>query len=339
MPVKPQMIEVGKEYLEPNEEQDTREIIDIVIKRLKRDFLPGQTLRQFHAKMHGCVKATFTVLPNIPKNYQYGFLIPGQRYEAWIRISNGSAAVVDDKKPDLRGMSIKLLNVTGEMLVQDHWFPQSHDLLMVSYPILMSPKVKDMVRNVRAVCNGTPGMIAFALNPINWMTLYRTLLSLKKTRNMFSLKYYSVSPFRLGKPYQAVKYAAFPATADLNPLNDLKDKNFLRSRMKQDLSARSVYYDFMIQFQEDPLKMPIEDVCVEWKSAWHKVATIEIPKQEFDTPALNTLGENLTYSPWHCHKENQPLGGINRARKAVYETIGKFRIERNTSTSQPISPQ
>jgi hypothetical protein len=100
--------------------------------------------------------------------------------------------------------------------------------------------------------------------------------------------------------------------------------------MKQDLSAGSVYYDFKIQFQEDPVKMPMEDVCVEWKSLWHKVATIEILKQEFDTPEVNTHGENLTYSPWHCHKENQPLGGINRARKAAYEAIGKFRVERNT---------
>jgi hypothetical protein len=330
MSVKSQMLEIGKEYFEPNEEQDTQKIIDIVIKRLNRDFPPGKTLRQFHAKMHGCVKATFTVLPDIPKNHQYGFLVPGKSYDAWIRISNGSVTVVDDKKPDLRGMAIKLLNVPGEMLVQDHWFPQSQDFLMVSHPILMSPNVKDVVRNVRAVCSGTSGLILFALNPINWMTLYRTLQGQKKTSNMFSLKYYSVSPFRLGTPDQAVKYGAFPATESLEPATDLKDKNFVRNRMKQDLSAGSVYYDFKIQFQEDPVKMPMEDVCVEWKSLWHKVATIEILKQEFDTPEVNTHGENLTYSPWHCHKENQPLGGINRARKAAYEAIGKFRVERNT---------
>ena len=100
--------------------------------------------------------------------------------------------------------------------------------------------------------------------------------------------------------------------------------------MKQDLAVQPVYYDFMIQFQEDPVRMPIEDVCVEWKSPWHKVARIEIQQQVFDTEELNTFGENLSFSPWHCHKENQPLGGINRARKAAYEAIGKFRVERNT---------
>lgn len=79
--------EIGKEYIEPNEESDTRAIIDNIIKRLNRDYPPGQTLREFHAKMHGCVKATFTVLPDIPQNFQYGFLTPGKSYETWIRFS------------------------------------------------------------------------------------------------------------------------------------------------------------------------------------------------------------------------------------------------------------
>ncbi len=320
--------ELGKEYIEPNEARDIQTIIDVTIKRLARDYQPGKTLREFHAKMHGCVKATFTVLPDLPRNFQYGFLVPGKSYEAWIRFSNGSTSVVDDSKADLRGMAIKLLNVEGEMLVQDHWHPQSQDFLMVSYPTLMSPKVTVMVRNARAVCGGLKGMILFGLNPINWITLYRTLKSQKKTENMFSLTYYSVSPSRLGKPDQAVKYAAFPATDNLQTSTE-KDQNFLRHRMQDDLSAKPVYYDFVIQLQEDAVKMPIEDVCVEWKSPWHKVARIEIPKQIFDTPEINNIGNNLTYSPWHCHVENRPLGGISRARKDAYEAIGKFRMERN----------
>jgi hypothetical protein len=194
----------------------------------------------------------------------------------------------------------------------------------------MSPNIADMVKNIRAVCDGIKGMILFCLNPTNWITLYRTLKSQQKTGNMFSLTYYSVSPYRLGLADQAVKYALFPATKGLKDSSNKKDRNFLRERMKQDLAAGSVCYDFKIQLQEDAVKMPIEDVCVEWKSPWHKVAQLEIPQQMFDTPEMNTLGENLTFSPWHSHKDNQPLGGINRARKAAYEAIGKFRVERNT---------
>lgn len=214
------------------------------------------------------------------------------------------------------------------MNVQDHQFPQSQDFTLVSYPTLMSPNVASVKRNIQGVCNGTLGLILFSLNPINWATIYRNLQGQQKTENMLSLKYYSASPFRLGKPDQAVKYAAFPVTKETGTSNK-EDKNFLRQRMKDELALKSIRYDFMIQFQEDAVKEPIETVCVEWKSPWHKVAEIEIPPQNFDTPELNTFGENLTFSPWHCHKDNKPLGGINRARQATYEAVGKFRVERN----------
>lgn len=321
--------ELGKEYPEPNEARDTEAIIAAIIKRLKRDFPPGKTLRQFHAKMHGCVKARFTVVTELPKDFQYGFLVPGKSYEAWIRFSNGNTKVLDDRKADLRGMAVKLLSVSGEMLVQDHSLPQSQDFLLVSYPTLMSPKVSSFKKNIKALCSGTMGLILFSLNPANWPTVKRTMQSMKKCDNVFSLTYYSVSPFRLGKPEQAVKYAAIPVeNKNFNTVT--KEKDFLRKQMQTDLDDKAVYFDFMIQVQDDPIKMPIEDVCVEWKSAWHKVARIEIPSQTFNTPERDTFAENLTFSPWHSHKENQPLGGISRARKAAYEAIGKFRIERNT---------
>lgn len=325
-PIKP---EPGKEYLEPKEVEDTQAIIAAIIKRLNRDYPPGKVLRQFHAKMHGCVKATFTVLPNLPQKFRYGFLVPGKSYEAWIRYSNGNTKVLDDRKADLRGMAIKLLNVEGEMLLQDHATPQSQDFLLVSHPTLMSPKVSSFKKNIEALCNGTMGLVMFSLNPLNWPTVIRTVQSMKKCDNILSSAYYSVSPYRLGPPDQALKYAAFPATEALSKPANKKDKNFLRQTMQHDLATKSAFYDFKIQFQEHPAKEPVEDVCVEWKSPWHTVACIEIHPQNFDTPLQNTLGENLTYSPWHCHKENQPLGGINRARKAAYEAIGKFRLERN----------
>src|SRR6267378_2862961 len=102
--------ELGKEYPEPNEAADIQEIISAIRKKLELDYPPGKTLRQFHAKMHGCVKAIFKVENQLPENFRYGFLVPGKSYEAWIRYSNGSTKVTSDKQADLRGMAIKLLN-------------------------------------------------------------------------------------------------------------------------------------------------------------------------------------------------------------------------------------
>lgn len=328
MAVRSEAPEIGKESFAPNEANDTHKIINTIIKRLKRDYPPGTALRQFHAKMHGCLKATFTVLPDIQENYQYGFLVPGKSYDAWIRFSNGNTTVKDDRKGDLRGMAIKLLNVEGEMLMHDCSLPGSQDFLLVSYPTLMSPDVASFKKNIHAICSGVPGMLAFALNPANWATLLRTLKSMKKCEDVLATKYYSVTPSRLGTPSQAVKYAAFPSLQGAE-ITVEKEPNFLRHQMQKRLASNTVTFNFMIQLQEDAVRMPIENPVKEWKSAWHKVAHIDIHPQTFDTPERNSFAENLTFSPWHCHKDNRPLGGINRARKAAYEAIGKFRVERN----------
>lgn len=320
-------LKLGEERHEPNEERDTAIIIDTIIKRLTRDYPPGQTLRQFHAKMHGLVHAEFTVNPHLPPHLQTGCFVPGKTYKALIRFSNGSTTVDDDRKADLRGMAIKLLDVPGEMILQDHQRPQSQDFLLVSYPTLMSPKVADFKRNIQAICKGIPGIALFAINPANWPTLVRTLKSFTKCSSVFALQYYSVSPSRLKQT--AVKYAAAPATIAQAPQGAQKSKNFLREQMQLQLHTTGARFNFMVQLQEDPLQQPIENVCVRWNTQWLQVATIEIPPQHFNSLEIDVMGANTTFSPWHSLVAHQPLGGISRARKAAYEAISKFRIERN----------
>jgi len=85
----------------------------------------------------------------------------------------------------------------------------------------------------------------------------------------------------------------------------------------------------MIQLQGDPGSMPIEDPTVKWDSPFIRVATIKIPNQVFDLPEQQLYGENLSFTPWHSIEAHRPLGGVNRARKLVYEQIAKFRRQRN----------
>ena len=164
MTVKP---EIGKEYPEPNEEQHTQELIDLIIKNLQKTYPPRKALRQFHAKMHGFVEAVFTVDNDLPQHLRHGILQPGSTYKTWIRFSNGNTKPLHDRKADLRGMAIKILNVEGEMLVQDEKMPQSQDILLVSYPILMSHNIAAFRAPIRAICGGKLSLTLFALNPFN----------------------------------------------------------------------------------------------------------------------------------------------------------------------------
>ncbi|MFT3908521.1 MAG: catalase family protein [Ferruginibacter sp.] len=326
MGVKP---EIGKEYIEPNEEQHTQELIDLIIKNLQKTYHPGKTLRQFHAKMHGFVEAVFTVNNDLPQHLQYGFLQPGRSYKTWIRFSNGNTKPLHDRKPDLRGMAIKILNVEGEILVQDEKMPQSQDILLVSYPTLMSHNIAAFRAPIRAICGGKLSLLFFALNPFNWPTLMRTLRSMQKMDNPLVHQYWSMAPSRLGTATQAVKYSAVPATTPVITNIDKTDRDYLRKVMQEELNSHDFSFHFMIQLQDDAVSMPIEDPTVEWKSPFIKVATITIPKQIFNSAERNTMGENASYSPWHSLEAHQPLGGINRARKKVYAAVAAWRLKEN----------
>jgi hypothetical protein len=321
--------EIGMEYPQPGEEQDLEDMIRTILQHLKKTYPPGRSLRQFHPKMHGFLAAVFKVDANLPINMRHGFLKPGKTYNAWIRFSNANTRVTDDHKADLRGMAIKLLDVPGEMLEPDERMPQTQDILLVSYPTLMSPDVASFKKNIRAICGGFGSMLWFGLNPMNWPALIRTLRSMKKTENLFSLQYWSVSPSRLGTPDQAVKYSAIPITRPTMFGHDMKNPDYLRDNMQQELNTHSFIFYFLVQFQEDAVAMPIENPCVEWKSKWYKIAEIEIPKQIFDTAERNQAGEQAGFSPWHCLPEHRPLGGISRARRKIYAAISTFRLQNN----------
>ena len=74
--------------------------------------------------------------------------------------------------------------------------------------------------------------------------------------------------------------------------------------------------------------MPIEDAMVEWKekdSPYRKVATIRIPSQAFESADQIALAESIAFNPWHCLEAHRPLGGMNRARQAIYTELSKLR--------------
>ena len=79
------------------------------------DSTPGCARRSQHAKDHGCVRATVTIADGLPEHLRVGLFAAPRTYEALIRFSNSREP--DDRKPDVHGMAIKLLDVAGDKLV------------------------------------------------------------------------------------------------------------------------------------------------------------------------------------------------------------------------------
>jgi hypothetical protein len=97
--------------------------------------------------------------------------------------------------------------------------------------------------------------------------------------------------------------------------------------MRQQVAEGDVYFDFMVQLQTDPIRMPIEDSLTIWdeaQSAFQRVAIIRIPRQDI-APRTFELAENLSFTPWHALPEHRPLGNMNRTRRVVYEMVSEFR--------------
>jgi hypothetical protein len=87
-----------------------------------------------------------------------------------------------------------------------------------------------------------------------------------------------------------------------------------------------------VQRRTDPGAMPIEDATVEWREAdapFVQVATITIPAQRFDSPQQMAFAEHVAFTPWHTRPEHEPLGGVNRTRRTVYQAVSALRSELN----------
>ena len=138
-------------------------------------------------------------------------------------------------------------------------------------------------------------------------------------------------PYRLGKA--AVKFTLIPSPGNsiggfwrrLGP----RSKDYLREGMRDHLRDRGATLDLLVQFQTDANKMPIEDPTIYWSSPFHKVATLVIPPQSFESPEQMSFCENLSFTPWHSLVDHQPLGGINRTRRVVYEQLSRMRNRLN----------
>ena len=156
--------------------------------------------------------------------------------------------------------------------------------------------------------------------------------------NPLGQRYWSCTPYLLGEG-QAVMYSFVPKTQVESKIPGLPfgkvPFNYLRENMIKTLNEHEVEFDLMIQIQTDPHLMPIEDSSVRWPeklSPFIPVATVHIPKQQFESPKLIEFTKRLKMNPWHCLPEHRPLGNLNRARLRLYSELSKFRQDMNQTT-------
>lgn len=320
---------LAEEFTPARETDAVRKLITLLQQRLNREYPPGRKmLRDAHPKSHGLVRAEFVVEPNRPHELRVGVFSQQRTYPAWVRFSNMRDPPRPDIEPDSRGMAIKVMDVDGEKLLEDEKHARTQDFVLMSSDYFVTKGVAKFADMLEALERGAFWMLLhFALHP---RLLFLFLAIRQKCASMLAIRFGSTTPYLFGT--RAVKYSARPHVAAASTIPTNPSDVFLRDELAKRLGEGSASFDFCVQFQTNPQTMPIEDprrVWSETESPPVKVATIVIPSQNFDTPAQNEYGENLAFTPWHSLPEHRPLGGINRGRRIIYETMSRYRQQRN----------
>ncbi len=296
-----------------------------------------------HPKHHGCVRAEFVIADDLPESLRFGLFQEASKcFPAWIRFSN--ARVQDDQHPGGHGMAIKLMDVAGEKLLEGEEDAQTHDFVLLDSPVFFIKNAIEYARFEEAVLkmeDSWLGLVSlaryFLTHPFEFLILRK--IEKNVSTNPLETSYWSTTAYKLGAG--AVKYLARPRLEDLPIAAESPSVDQLRYAMKRNLELRDVTFDFLVQRQGDPVKNPIEDPTREWDaedSPFEKVATIRIPRQTFDSEAQMEFCQNLVFNPWRVLPDHEPLGGINRVRKAVYLALSDMRHRKNKVTYHEPSP-
>lgn len=336
----PEVDTVLGEKLQPNEDVLAQNIAQVIEKSIREQYTAGNALRDAHPKAHGCVRAEFHVSKNIPAQFAKGVFIPDQSYQAWIRFSNASndASSADIDK-DARGIAIKLLGVSGTKILESEKQATTQDFIMINHPVFFANDAKRYLSFINDVNSHNiirKLHIPFALGFKGTMNALGARNS--QIANPLYARYWSMVPYQLGlgNDRQAVKYSVRACSATANNLPKNPSHDFLREALKNTLQQTDACMEFLIQPRTSS-KMLVEDSMTEWdeKAApFYQVATIHIPKQNFDMPEQNKFCENLSFTPWHALPAHKPLGAVNRMRKVIYENISRVRHDMNSAPRQ-----
>jgi hypothetical protein len=260
-------------------------------------------------------------------------------------------------KPDKhgsRGMAVKVLDVGGEVLAQDGG-ACNQDFLMINQPVFAFANAEDYLRLDRILAARGDDPVGFfaplrAQDPtlsapdreailkyikdehIGADAIRRILdtktiidgIQATPVANPLGIQYFGAAPFLFG-PDRVMKFSARPC-AEVQPtaIPDPTQEHYLREVLRKAMQQTgTVEFDFMVQVRGGGNDLGIENASTAWNETTHpfaKVAKITIvAPQDIDSAEQKAECERLVFTPWHSLAAHQPIGSINRLRKAVYE--------------------
>jgi hypothetical protein len=326
-------LKIAEEKLMPDEEEYLDSIVSSFRTQMRDLWKPGGFERGGNTKTHGIVRGEFIVHDNLPAELRHGVYAQPHTYRAWVRFSGPGPYITPDiDDVGFMSISIKLMGVPGPKLMDEEKF--TLDMFGVSPPTFVTPDTKANAQlQIESVKNAS---IFYFLNfhRPHLLDLIMQSLWIKTQSSPFEAPYFSCVPYLLGEG-QAMQYSVWPKSKRRTRIPRLPLRppdDYLRNAMVAALTAGDVELDIRLQRQTDSHLMPIENNAVLWPeklSPRVSVATLRLPRQQFDSPAQMEFAKRLSYNPWHTIAEHRPLGNQSRARRRMYLELSKLRHSMN----------
>ena len=342
------------ETIEPDEPQTFARIAEamgtggaLTRKRL------GHSIRTSHAKAHGLLKGELRVQENLPSHLRQGLFGVSRTFPLLARLSHVPGDLDDDTKVSgPRGLSLKILDVEGDML-PGHAAHRTQDWILDTGKVFNAIGAKTFLAQIAPVERAAPELP----QPVKGAV---TAASLAGNRALHAVgldsaaldffghpfvhplgeTYYSQVPIRFGRYIAKLRVA--PATPGLRALLDSpfkpEDYNGLRTAVVAFFRTETAVFELAVQLCSDLRTMPVENANKEWpeeQSPFQPVAQLRFAAQDAWSPARSEFVENRTlFCPSHSLAAHRPLGSIMRARMYTYDRLGTERLAQNNSTRQ-----
>jgi hypothetical protein len=328
-----EQLKIAEEKLLPGEEEFLDSIISSFEKQMRGLWKPGAYERGGNTKTHGIVRGEFIVHDNLPPRFRHGIYAEPHTYRAWVRFSGPGPYITPDiDDPGFFSISIKIMGVAGPKLMDEEKF--TLDMFGVCTATFVTADTKANAQLQRASVQNAAIFHFLNFRKPHVLDLIMQSLFMKTQTSPFEAPYFSCVPYLLGEG-QAMQYSVWPKSKKRSRIPRLPFRppdDYLRQAMVAALTAGDVEFDIRLQLQTDPFLMPIENNAVLWPeklSPRVSVATLRLPRQQFDSPAQLDFAKKLSYNPWHTIAEHRPLGNQSRARRRMYLTLSKLRHDMN----------
>jgi hypothetical protein len=312
----------------------------------------GQVFRSVHAKSHGLLVGRLEVHADLAPAFAQGLFAKAGTYDAVLRLSTPPGDVLDDSVSLPRGLAVKIMGVEGER-VQASEGDATQDFVMVNGPAFNKPDASSFLKTLKILAATTDKgevlkkALSATLRGVEKVVeavggKSPTLVSMggHPETHILGETFFTQVPLRYGDHVAKVSFA--PSSSSLKaltdaPLNVNGHPDGLRDAVIDFFRTNGGTWDVRVQLLTNPDSMPVEDASVVWpedESPYVTVATLRVdPQSAWDAGRVRAIDEGLAFNPWHALAAHQPLGGIMRARRVVYETMSRLRRERSGVTA------